>query len=262
MSFLDTMGKAVSSWAKHRVEDFKFWYGKAKDEFANGNPLSGIKNIAVGAADVLLQGEITDIYTEDLKPALHTQNLTDWKAKYMGNDADPSKLSNIYASMADYSSIMGEYTRAFALDNGMSECKENLKSYVKNLLNDELDETSPYITELLTSQKIKGSTDAPYYDLLKDYANTANLANGEAKTEKQNAIIEQITNVMLADTDSMIKENGVEKMETSYERSYENYSQGNIANDRYEQSIRELGIMKETATSVEKTDEVDGPTNA
>ena len=62
MGFFDTVGKAVGSWAKHRAEDFKFEYGKSKDDFSNGRPLSGFKNIAVGAADIVLHGEITDLY--------------------------------------------------------------------------------------------------------------------------------------------------------------------------------------------------------
>lgn len=255
MGFFDTVGKTVGSWIKHRAEDFKFWYGKAKDDFSNGRPLSGFKNIAVGTADILLQGEITDIYQEDLKPALHTNNLEAWKKEYMGENADPNSLSSIYHSMADYSRIMAQYTRSIAVDNGMENCKDNLKEYLKGILNDNKEETSPYLTELLTSQKIKGNTDIAYHDLLKEYEDTLSLADNDAKTEKQNAIIDKIADEMFKDTDSMIAENGTDKMLTFYENAYDNYSQENRTNERYEASLRELGIVAEKVENKDKTEE-------
>lgn len=254
MGFFDTVGKAVGSWVKHRAEDFKFWYGKAKDDFSNGRPLSGFKNIAVGTADILLQGEITDIYQEDLKPAIHTNNLEAWKTKYMGENADPNSLSNIYHSMADYSKIMAQYTRSVAADNGMGNCKDNLKEYLKGILSDDKEETSPYLTELLTSQKIKGNTDIAYHDLLKEYEDTLSLADNDAKTEKQNAIIDKIADEMFKDTNSMIAENGADKMSQFYKNAYDNYSQENRTNERYEASLRELGIVAEKTEHNEKTE--------
>lgn len=255
MGFFDTVGKAIGSWAKHRAEDFKFWYGKAKDDFSNGRPLSGFKNIAVGAADIVLHGEITDIYQEDLKPAFHTNNLETWKKKYMDENADPNSLGDIYHSMADYSKIMSEYTRRVAEDNGMGTCKDILKDYLKNMLNDDKEETSPYLTELLTSQKIKGSTNIAYHDLLKEYNDTLSLADNDTKTEKQNAIIDKIADEMFRNTDSMIAENGTDKMISFYENAQHNYSEENHTNERYEASLRELGIVAEKVENKNKTEE-------
>lgn len=243
MKLLNTFGKAVGSWIQHRAEDFKFWYDKAKEDFSNGRPLSGFKNIGVGALDIVLQGEITDIYQEDLQPALHEDSLSSWKDKYMGENAKPGSLASIYGSMAEYSKLMVNYTKSVAADNGMSESRCAVKDYLKKILDDGLNETSPYITELLTSQTIKGSKTAAYHDLLKEYEDTLSLANNDAKTEKQNAIIDKLADQILGSADNMIKENGADKMTEFYSAAQKNYAAGNVSNDKYEQTVRELGII-------------------
>lgn len=248
MGMFNVAANTVSNWVKRRVEDFQFWYGKAKDEFKNGHTLQGIKNIGIGVVDVVLHGELSDTYEEAIKPALNDEELAKWKENNITN-ADANKLAHVYSSMSEYASVMSSYSDAVNKDNGIDSAKSAVKDYVKDILSDEFDETSPYASRNLTSQLINGQTSPVFSSLIADYEKTKELTDADEMAEKQSAIIEQIADAMISDTDSMIKENGAEKMSEFFSLAQDAYSEKAPDLDRYEQSVKELGIVAESQTA-------------